>query len=126
MFVFAEDKPGRSILWPCMIAVPLSGGLIEERLLIARFSLDLIAETAHEALITEANTALKSVDTHITSKVLLGFDGFTNDGGTTIPDDVAIPFMMALPYAVSGLMKGYMEMRAGRAAKNSVTPSATS
>jgi hypothetical protein len=126
MFTFTEDVPGRTMLWPCTISVPLNGGLTEERLLVARFLLDHIAEKAHEALIAEANAALVSVDTYITSKVLVGFDAFTNEGGTTIPDDAAIAFVMAKPFAVSGLMKGYMEMRAGRAAKNSVTPSATS
>jgi len=121
-FVF-KDTPG-VIVWPCKISVPLDGGGFQEQELKARFKVidndrfDELAGTPVSRAIGNTEGVKKQGDRPLLEEVLVGFADFRNAGGAVVDDAVAIPAMLALPYAVAGLVRGYMEMVGLRAAKN--------
>ncbi len=123
-FVYEEDKPGRTILWPCPIQVPVDNG-VEERMMTAKFSLDHVDEDAHAALWDEA--AIKpDGDKYFLEQVVAGFDGVTDDHGVAVPDEKVMKLAMSKRYIKTGLMTAYLQMRAGRLPKNFGRPSASS
>jgi len=122
-FVFETKKPGRSILWPCLIPVPIDGDIDQQELSV-RFSLDHADEDDHVALITEAQAAADFVR-HILDKVVLGFDAVPNEAGETVGNDDMFAVMWATPYIQNGVLGGYLAMREGRLPKNFVRPSAS-
>jgi len=123
-FVFEADKPGRTILWPCPILVPVDNG-VDERMMTARFSLDHVNEDEHSKLWAEAATKPDS-DRYLLEQVLKGFDGQLDETGAAVADDVAIKLALSKRYIKSGLINGYLMMRVGYLPKNFVTPSTSS
>ena len=119
--VFVEDAPDRTILWPCIIPVPMNGGQVSEQEVTARFS--VLPGDEHAKIVRQAAMDGTDMNVAVLTKVLRGFDALKNDAGETVPDDVAIATMMKRPYAVLGLIRGYMAMREGRVAKNAETSS---
>ena len=123
-FVFEADKPGRTILWPCPIPVPVDNG-VDEKMLVARFSLDYANEDEHAKLWDEAQTKPDG-DRYLLEQVLKGFDGVFDDTGTAVSDDKVMALALSKRYLKTALINGYLNMRVGRLPKNFVTPSASS
>jgi hypothetical protein len=123
MFVFEADKPGRTILWPCPILVPVDNG-VDEKMLTARFSLDRVNEDEHTKLWDEANTKADS-DRYLLEQILKGFDGVVDDTGTPVADDTMMKLALSKRYIKTGLINGYLMMRSSYLPKNFVTPSAS-
>ena len=120
-FVFVADTPGRTILWPCSILVPVDNGAVEQ-LLTARFSLDHVNEDEHAKLWDKAADKPDG-DRYLLKTVLKGFDGLRDETGAAVADDAAIKLALSKRYIITGLINGYLMMRVGRLPKNFVPPS---
>lgn len=121
LFVFKSD-PGE-IAWPCTISVPLSGGERQDQIVTARFvvvsneRLDELVGTALSRL-TPVEGASPQGDLPLLQEVLKGFNDLKNESGQSVGDETAKSALLALPYAVRGLARGYVEMIGLRPAKN--------
>lgn len=122
-FVYEESKPGRTILWPCPIQVPVDNG-VQEQMMTARFSLDHTDEEAHAKLWADA-AAKPDGDAFLLENVLVGFDGVVDEHGRPVADDLVIKLALSKRYIKTGLINGYLMMRSGYLPKNFVRPSAS-
>jgi hypothetical protein len=107
-FVFKSGEP-RLVAWPCTISVPLDGGARQEQSIVARFKVlapEKIAELAGNG------------DRALLDAVIDGFDELKNEAGKPVPDKEAKAALLALPYAIEGLLVGYGDMIGRRLSKN--------
>ena len=101
------------VAWQCTISVPKDDGKREEQILTARFRV-LPQPRLEELYSTRAgNPAVPMLD-----EALDGFDGLKRDDGTPVADAEAKQSLLAIPYVVDGLERGYFEMLGRRTAKN--------
>jgi hypothetical protein len=115
-FVLASTAATRVITWPCKIAVPLDDGQVEVQTVDAKF---VVLPPEELARITSPIQAPGvDSDVEVLKKVLKGFQGLQDERKNTVPDDQAVALMLSLPYAVRGLVRGYLEMASGRVAGN--------
>ncbi|MGH6887991.1 MAG: hypothetical protein ACREHF_02140 [Rhizomicrobium sp.] len=113
-FVFRKDEPARVVAWPCRITVPQSGGASEEQEISAKFRL-LAPERAAEIV---RGAIVQSGDVTLLKECLVGFSDLKDEAGDAVSDEISVPLMLSLPYAVAGLVRGYFDMLAGRLPKN--------
>jgi len=113
-FIFSKDEPKRVIAWPCKITVPVDGGSAEEKNITAKFR--IVAPERAAELVRLASIA--GGDASLLKEALAGFVDLEDDAKNAVPDDIAIPLLLSLPYAVAGLTRGYFDMLQGRVAKN--------
>jgi hypothetical protein len=117
-----KETPG-IIAWPCTISVPVSGGGRQDQEVTARFNVisrERFDELVGDPLsrVTRPEGAAPQGDIPLLNEVLVGFDGMKDETGATVDDARAKASLMALPYAVQGLARGYVEMIGLRPSKN--------
>jgi hypothetical protein len=100
---------------------PLDGGGFSEEQLTARF--EVIGDEEYAELVGNPLSRIGTPDKPqgdlpLLKRVLMGFDGLHDEHHKVVPDDVAMPVLLAEPYVVVGLVRGYMEMLGKRIAKN--------
>ncbi len=115
-FVFKAAEAERIVAWPCKITIPVGPGKIEEQEIVARFK--LVSPERMADVLKPVNLMGSNGDLLQLKECLVGFDGLKDEAGNSVSDDVAVPLMLSLPYAVRGLSRGYWEMVEGRLPKN--------
>ncbi|HSV16392.1 MAG TPA: hypothetical protein VLI90_19165 [Tepidisphaeraceae bacterium] len=100
---------------------PLNGGGFSEELLTAKF--EVISDGDYAELVGSPLSRLSTPDKPqgdlpLLQRALKGFEGLSDEDHKAVPDDVAVPVLLAQPYVVVGLVRGYMEMLGKRATKN--------
>lgn len=106
------------IAWPCIINVPLpENGGHQKQEITARFKIISQAEIDGFYAPSSPVRMAGNADVELLKLALDGFDGFKDETGAAVPDDVAKEWALATPYVIDGLARGYFEML-GRRLKN--------
>jgi hypothetical protein len=108
-FVYKKPDVPNIVAWPCVIAVPQDGGTFQEQELTVRYR--VLDADAYQAAAAKGERALLD-------EIVAGFLDFNDENGMAVKDDAARELLFKLPYAVTGLIGGWMKMMAGRIPKN--------
>jgi hypothetical protein len=140
VYLVFKDEADNTVVWPCTISVPLSGGGHQDQIVKARFKvlpddrMKFFYPSQQEVLAlmqkAAATIAAKDqVDAEAVSEPAgrRGDDGLLDEAllglvdvqgaGSRSEADVA-KSLRALPYVMDGLVRGYLEMIGRRVAKN--------